>query len=52
MAAAPEGFPVAVKSVKTDIGGQPTDIISSKYADATLLMITQLGTVGTVIQAK
>lgn len=47
-----QGFPVGVKSARVDIAGQPTDIICSVYVDAVMLMISQLGTVGTVIQAR
>ncbi|KAF8056346.1 psmg3 [Scenedesmus sp. PABB004] len=50
--AVPAGFPVAVRSACVAIDGAPTDIIVSTYNDATVLMASQLGTLGTVIQAK
>ncbi len=52
MAAAGSGFPVDVKSARASVGGLATDFVRSTYADATVLIVTQLGTVGTVLQAK
>ena len=34
------------------IGSLPTDFLFSEYGDKTLLIITQLGTVGTVMLAR
>lgn len=48
----PAGFPVAVKSVSVDIDGVTTDVISNTYLDAVVLIASQLGTMGTIIQAK
>eukprot|EP00878_Enallax_costatus_P008537 GHUV01008925.1.p4 GENE.GHUV01008925.1~~GHUV01008925.1.p4 ORF type:complete len:132 (+),score=35.02 GHUV01008925.1:597-992(+) len=48
----PAGFPVAVKTATVDIDGCATDIICSLYADAVVLIATQTGTAGTIIQAK
>lgn len=48
----PAGFPVAVKSVAVDIDGLATDIIINTYLDAIVLIASQLGTMGTIIQAK
>lgn len=48
----PAGFPVSIKCCSAAIAGVPTDFICSDYLDAVVLIATQLGTVGTVIQAK
>lgn len=48
----PAGFPVAVKTATVDINGSPTDLICNLYMDAVVLIATQLGTAGTVIQAR
>jgi hypothetical protein len=42
--------PVTARTLQ--INGTATDMVCSKYTDATLLMITQLGVAGTVIQAR
>jgi hypothetical protein len=48
----PAGFPVAVKSVSIEMDGVATDIICNTYLDAVVLIASQLGTMGTIIQAK
>jgi hypothetical protein len=48
----PAGFPVSVKSARAQVGGLPTDLIASKYEDALLLVVSQIGAFGTVIRAK
>lgn len=48
----PAGFPVGVKAVRVPIAGASTDIIVNTYVDAVVLIASQLGTVGTIIQAK
>lgn len=48
----PPGFPVGVKAAAVSLGGQPADLICSTYHDAAVLMVNQLGTVGTVLLAK
>lgn len=51
-ASIPAGFPVAIKTANVLIDGTSTDIICNTYLDAIVLIASQLGTVGTVIQAK
>eukprot|EP00882_Tetradesmus_deserticola_P008435 GHRQ01008894.1.p4 GENE.GHRQ01008894.1~~GHRQ01008894.1.p4 ORF type:complete len:129 (+),score=33.35 GHRQ01008894.1:176-562(+) len=48
----PAGFPVAVRTASVEIDGLATDIISNTYLDAVVLIASQLGTMGTIIQAK
>jgi hypothetical protein len=48
----PHGFPVSIKAAAVSLGGQPADLICSTYHDAAVLMVNQLGTVGTVLLAK
>ncbi|GBF98097.1 hypothetical protein Rsub_10843 [Raphidocelis subcapitata] len=48
----PQGFPVAVKVARVDVGGEPTDIIASKYEDGLLLVVSQIGAFGTVLRAR
>lgn len=48
----PPGFPVSVRAAQVDVGGEPTDIVCSKYEDAVLLVISQIGCFGTIIRAR
>lgn len=48
----PPGFPVAIKTASISLGSEPCDLICSTYLDGTVLLASQLGTVGTVILAK
>ena len=48
----PPGFPVDVKVTQATVGGHPTDLVASKYADGTLLMVSQIGAFGTVVLAR
>lgn len=52
MSDAPAGFPVSIKSAAVLLGEEPTDIIISTYLNAVVLMVSQLGSVGTVVQAR
>jgi proteasome assembly chaperone 3 len=45
-------FPVATKLFARDLGGHHTDFSYSLYADRALLIITQLGSAGTIVEAK
>ena len=45
-------FPAPVRSAQATVAGRATDLVCSKYGDAVLLMASQLGCVGTVIQAR
>lgn len=48
----PPGFPVGIKCASVSLCNEPTDLICSTYHDAVVLMVSQLGTVGTVVTAK
>jgi len=48
----PAGFPVSVRATRVVVAGMPTDIVCSKYEDAVLLVISQIGAFGTVIRAR
>jgi hypothetical protein len=48
----PPGFPVAVKAAVVDVGGSPTDVVVSRYADGTFLVATQIGAFGTILRAR
>lgn len=43
---------MSVKCASVSIADEPTDLICSMYDDAAVLMVSQLGTVGTVVLAK
>jgi proteasome assembly chaperone 3 len=45
-------FPVATKLFAKQLDGHHTDFSYSLYADRALLIITQLGSAGTIIEAK
>lgn len=46
------GFPVRSKAFATDVGGVNTDFFYSVYADRILVVVTQVGTTGTIISAR
>ncbi|WVZ86300.1 hypothetical protein U9M48_033104 [Paspalum notatum var. saurae] len=45
-------FPVQHRSLSLDIKGNKTDIVISKYEDIFLVVVTQIGCMGTIIAAK
>jgi proteasome assembly chaperone 3 len=45
-------FPVKTLTYTRDISGTPTDFAFSLYADRVLVVVTQLGAVGTVISTS
>ncbi|XP_078179418.1 proteasome assembly chaperone-like protein [Carex rostrata] len=45
-------FPVAHKSFSLDIKGNKTDIVICKYDDNFLVMVTQIGCMGTILHAR
>ncbi|GAB2218481.1 hypothetical protein Droror1_Dr00001705 [Drosera rotundifolia] len=45
-------FPVVQKQVSVDINGNKTDIIISRYDDHFFVIVTQIGSMGTVLHAK
>ncbi|KAG6398225.1 hypothetical protein SASPL_139680 [Salvia splendens] len=45
-------FPVPNTSLCLDINGHKTDIIVSSYEDHILVMATQIGSMGTILQAR
>lgn len=45
-------FPVAHKALFLDIKGTRTDIVLSNYDDYIMVMVTQIGTMGTILHAS
>lgn len=45
----PQGFPVKSRMFSRQIKGQPTDFVFSAYMDRIVLMVSQVGAVGTVV---
>lgn len=45
-------FPVTHKSISLDIKGKKTDIVICKYDDNFLVMVTQIGCMGTILHAR
>nr|ACG40078.1 hypothetical protein [Zea mays] len=45
-------FPVQHRSLSLDIKGNKTDIVISKYEDTFLVIVTQIGCMGTILAAK
>ena len=45
-------FPVATRLLSRELGGHQTELSYSLYADRLLLIVTQLGSAGTVIEAR
>ena len=45
-------FPIKTKNYRAGIGGLATDFSFSVYADRTLVLITQVGSVGTFVSAS
>ncbi len=45
-------FPVRTQQFDASIGGVPTAFVLSAYSDRILVIATQLGTLGTVLQAR
>ncbi|ONM06472.1 hypothetical protein ZEAMMB73_Zm00001d032970 [Zea mays] len=45
-------FPVQHQSLSLDIKGNKTDIVISKYEDTFLLIVAQIGCMGTILAAK
>lgn len=50
--AAPHGFPVQTRTTQCSIGGCETHFQLSGYADRVLVVATQVGTLGTIMQAE
>jgi proteasome assembly chaperone 3 len=48
----PQPFPVQTRQLRAAIGGCETDILLSGYADRVLIVVTQVGSLGTVMQAE
>ncbi|ONK71487.1 uncharacterized protein A4U43_C04F9160 [Asparagus officinalis] len=46
------GFPVRNKRVSLDIKGNRTDILMCTYDDYILVMVTQIGCMGTIVHAR
>nr|ACG40760.1 hypothetical protein [Zea mays] len=45
-------FPVQHRSLSLDIKGNKTDIVINKYEDTFLVIVTQIGCMGTILAAK
>ncbi|PWZ55129.1 hypothetical protein Zm00014a_044574 [Zea mays] len=45
-------FPVQHRSLSLDIKGNKTDIVISKYEDTFLVIVAQIGCMGTILAAK
>ncbi|KAL3684766.1 hypothetical protein R1sor_002788 [Riccia sorocarpa] len=45
-------FPVKTKRVTADIQGIPTELVLSGYDDSILVLVTQIGKMGTLLHAK
>ncbi|KAG1334834.1 proteasome assembly chaperone 3 [Cocos nucifera] len=45
-------YPVAHKSISLDIKGNKTDIVICKHDDNFLVMVTQIGCMGTILRAR
>jgi len=52
VASAPPGFPVPTLAYTRDVCGAPTHFAFSAFANRVLLVVTQTGTFGTVIEAR
>jgi proteasome assembly chaperone 3 len=50
--AAPTGFPVKTHSSSTTINDHPTTVLISVYADRIMFIVTQVGTLGTMVEAQ
>eukprot|EP00243_Klebsormidium_subtile_P004179 TRINITY_DN17975_c0_g1_i1.p1 TRINITY_DN17975_c0_g1~~TRINITY_DN17975_c0_g1_i1.p1 ORF type:complete len:123 (+),score=27.65 TRINITY_DN17975_c0_g1_i1:460-828(+) len=48
----PLPFPVKSRQFNKDIKGIKTDFLISRYEDYTAVMVTQIGKMGTILQAK
>ncbi|WOL17588.1 hypothetical protein Cni_G26381 [Canna indica] len=48
----PIRFPVTQKAVSLDIKGNKTEIVISKYDDRFLVIVTQIGCMGTILHAR
>ncbi|XP_073003063.1 uncharacterized protein [Typha latifolia] len=48
----PTQFPVTHKSISMEIKGSKTDIIICKYDDKFLVMVSQIGSMGTILHAR
>ncbi|KAJ6833932.1 uncharacterized protein M6B38_336920 [Iris pallida] len=46
------GFPVMHKKISLDVKGNKTDIVICKYDDKFLVMVTQIGCMGTILHAR
>jgi proteasome assembly chaperone 3 len=50
--AAPIGFPVRTHSATITLNDQQTSVFTSVYADRIMFIVTQVGTLGTMVQAQ
>ncbi len=50
--AAPTGFPVRTHSSSITIDSHPTTVFTSVYADRIMFIVTQVGTLGTMVQSQ
>ncbi|XP_047312173.1 uncharacterized protein LOC124915493 [Impatiens glandulifera] len=52
MGSSGEAFPVSYKQLSLMIKGNKTDVVISKYDDHFLVIASQIGSMGTIIQAR
>eukprot|EP00897_Mesotaenium_endlicherianum_P010432 jgi/Mesen1/9417/ME000614S08663 len=52
MATSAASFPVNTKQLKVSIQGHETDLVLSSYEDRIMVIVTQIGTMGTMLLAK
>ena len=51
-AAAPAAFPLATRQLAACVGGRETQVLLSGFADRVMVVVTQVGTLGTVLHAE
>lgn len=46
------GFPISSKQLTVEVEGKPTDLLVCSYEDYVMVVATQLGTFGTMLEAR
>ena len=47
-----ESFPISSKQLTMEVEGKPTDVLVCSYEDYVMVVATQLGTFGTMLEAR
>ena len=47
-----KGFPISSKQLTLEVEGKPTDLLVCSYEDYEMVVATQLGTFGTMLEAR